>query len=428
MNGSEAGTNESKTTANGSGTIFEWVKDGGEQRKNGESGLRTVLLPLPASRSIIRRLEEEDLSSHGLYNSKNWMKKTSSSSLDLNSSSLVPEKILAKINKILSVLLATAQLLVVGPNGEIEKARALIDQGSEISLISEYLVQLLHLPRSHSSISLIGIGGKKANTTKGSTEFRIRSRFDAITEIPITAHILSKLTTSLPSTNTQNQTWPHLEGLSLADYNYAIPGSVDIILGADVYSQIIEDGLVNINSSPNQFQGYHISADRELHDVFQRFWKLEEVPSFTTSSLSTGEQECKRHYQLTHSCDHQGRYIVRLPFKYSATKLGNSRSRALRMMSNLKRKFANDSDYEQAYSEFLDEYERLSHMRRVPLSQPEPAAIYYLPHHGVFRKNSSTTKLRVVFNGSSQTDTGTSLNDLLHTGTKLQINVFDVLV
>ncbi|GFX36408.1 uncharacterized protein TNCV_3671631 [Trichonephila clavipes] len=32
--------------------------------------------------------------------------------------------------------------------------------------------------------------------------------------------------------------------------------------------------------------------------------------------------------------------------------------------------------------------------------------IYYLPHHGVFRPDKRTTKLRVVFNGSAATTSG----------------------
>lgn len=45
------------------------------------------------------------------------------------------------------VILATAQVTVISKNEELSHARALIDQGSEISLISERLVQRLMLPR-----------------------------------------------------------------------------------------------------------------------------------------------------------------------------------------------------------------------------------------------------------------------------------------
>lgn len=101
-----------------------------------------------------------------------------------------------------SCLLATAQVVVISNNGETTKARAL-DQGSEISLISEHLVQVLHLPRIHSSISLIGVGSKKVHKSKGSTCFSIRSHFSSNMEISLSAHILPRLTTSLPSINIQ---------------------------------------------------------------------------------------------------------------------------------------------------------------------------------------------------------------------------------
>ena len=88
-------------------------------------------------------------------------------------------------------------------------------------------------------------------------------------------------------------------------------------------------------------------------------------------------------------------------------------------MTNLSKKFTSDPAYAHSYSKFLEEYERLQHMKRVPETQAEPQLSYYLPHHGVIRESSITTKLRVVFNGSSRTSTGVSLNDILHTGAKL---------
>lgn len=87
------------------------------------------------------------------------------------------------------VLLATAQVLAVSSSGETVKVRALIDQGSEISLVTERLVQMLHLPRTSSSIPLTGIGTQQSNTTKGLTHFTIRSHTGNF-EVNITAYIL----------------------------------------------------------------------------------------------------------------------------------------------------------------------------------------------------------------------------------------------
>ncbi|XP_073811753.1 uncharacterized protein [Musca autumnalis] len=45
---------------------------------------------------------------------------------------------------------------------------------------------------------------------------------------------------------------------------------------------------------------------------------------------------------------------------------------------------------------------------------------YYLPHHAVFKPDSTTTKVRVVFNASCPSSNGLSLYDMLHTGPVLQ--------
>ncbi|KAG8148373.1 CinsV21_orph1 protein [Chelonus insularis] len=60
--------------------------------------------------------------------------------------------------------------------------------------------------------------------------------------------------------------------------------------------------------------------------------------------------------------------------------------------------------------------------------EPNGLPHFYSPHHGVLRKQSLTTKLRIIFNGSDQTSSSFSLNDVLHTGVELQADIFDVLL
>src|SRR5436190_9696396 len=48
---------------------------------------------------------------------------------------------------------------------------------------------------------------------------------------------------------------------------------------------------------------------------------------------------------------------------------------------------------------------------------------YYLPHHAVYRPTSETSKVRVVFDGSCKTTSGSSLNDHLYIGPKLQTDI-----
>ena len=53
---------------------------------------------------------------------------------------------------------------------------------------------------------------------------------------------------------------------------------------------------------------------------------------------------------------------------------------------------------------------------------------YYLPHHCVHKTESTTTKLKVVFDASARTTSGHSLKDCLLAGPKLQDDHFNILV
>ena len=97
----------------------------------------------------------------------------------------------------LRVLLATAQ---VGIYLLMEMlVRALIDQGSDISLISERIVQRSKMSRTRSTVSLVDIDGKVSNRTRGSVNFSLSPHFQSDFECTITAHVLINLTSSIPS-------------------------------------------------------------------------------------------------------------------------------------------------------------------------------------------------------------------------------------
>lgn len=69
----------------------------------------------------------------------------------------------------------------------------------------------------------------------------------------------------------------------------------------------------------------------------------------------------------------------------------------------------------------MEEYERLGHMRKVGVYSDDLSKNgYFLPHHSVFKENSSTTKLRVVSDGSCKRPSQSSLNDELSAGPALQ--------
>jgi len=90
-----------------------------------------------------------------------------------------------------------------------------------------------------------------------------------------------------------------------------------------------------------------------------------------------------------------------LPFKKPPPlDIGHSKLRAEQVLNTVIRKLNDKPDVKKEYREFLAEYEKLGHMRQTSMLKTPSRQFVYLPHHGVIRESSSTTRLRVVFNAS----------------------------
>jgi hypothetical protein len=94
----------------------------------------------------------------------------------------------------------------------------------------------------------------------------------------------------------------------------------------------------------------------------------------------------------------------------------------------MERKFKQDSNLKQQYNKFLDEYQEMQHMSLIEEADDSNLPSYYLPHHAVLNEESETTKLRVVFDGSCQSNSGLSLNDILMTGPTIQEDLISIVM
>lgn len=146
---------------------------------------------------------------------------------------------------------------------------------------------------------------------------------------------------------------------------------------------------------------------------------MEEIPRKVL--VTPLDEQCENHFRSTHSRCPDGRYIVRLPFKEGPPiDIGETRHIAEKMLASLHRRFHKYPEQKPEYSDFLQTYETLGHMQEVSGSPHPSCQQVYLPHHPVLRESSATTHLRVVFNASSISTNGSSLNDHLLVGPKLQ--------
>lgn len=148
---------------------------------------------------------------------------------------------------------------------------------------------------------------------------------------------------------------------------------------------------------------------------------IQEIP------LNEEEKYCENHFAENVSRNENSQYVIRIPFKngLSEPTLGNSRKIALASLFQLEKRFKAKPQLAVEYKKFIDEYINLGHMEAVDYDPN--ALIYYLPHHCVLR-DSTTTKLRVVFNASQKTDNGKSLNDFLAIGALPQTDMINIIL
>lgn len=117
---------------------------------------------------------------------------------------------------------------------------------------------------------------------------------------------------------------------------------------------------------------------------------------------------------------------VRLPFNDKKNELGDSYQIALKRFYALERRLVQNPQLYEEYSKFLDEYKELGHMMEVTGSEAIEDG-YFIPHHAVFKNDSCTTKLRVyVFDASSKSSNGISLNDTLLSDPTIQEDLFSI--
>lgn len=348
------------------------------------------------------------------------------------------------------VLLATALIRVQDSRGSSMVCRAFLDNGSQGSFITERCAQKLQLPRHRLNVKVSGLASVGVECVRSSVPLVFSSLYNQ-DRFETTALVLSKISNLLPSCPIKMDKWPHLEGLRLADPQFFQPGPVDVLLGADIFSTLmcfgrsvfypgfpsaVESvlGWIVMGSIPtkqeesipcHQIIVHHVQVDAEA--LLQKFWEVEDVPQ--ASTLTEEEKQCEDYFVSTVSRDAEGRFQVCLPFRSGTKKLGSSRDIALRRFHQVERRLTLNSELKSEYVSFMEEYEKLGHMSLVPQQKLDllQEKMCYLPHHAVFKQDSSTTKMRVVFDASAKSSTGVSLNDLLMVGPKLQEDLFGLL-
>jgi hypothetical protein len=170
-------------------------------------------------------------------------------------------------------------------------------------------------------------------------------------------------------------------------------------------------------------------SSETLNEQVKKFWQLESKDVYVEQPVLSEDDLRGKRILETSIVDIGKRYQVSLMWKNDNVVLPNNRQVALKRLYALEKRFARDADFAKKYDAVVQEYVNLGHARRLSADEAksETHKTWYLPYHGVINASSSTTKVRVVFDGAAEFQ-NTSLNKNLLRGPNLLVSIFGVLL
>ncbi|XP_037930221.1 uncharacterized protein LOC119664950 [Teleopsis dalmanni] len=335
-------------------------------------------------------------------------------------------------------LIPTAVVLIKDKYGLYQPIRALLDSCSEISFITEKMAKQLQLPFERINQEVSGIGDVRTQIRHSITatiKSRI-SKFEWSSQFAVT----KRISLNHPEQLIDTTSWNFPESLVLADPLFFKPQHIDLLISTQGFFELILDGKISLGTSLpcllNTELGWIIGGqykntptDRALtcnyiqssniDSMLQKFWKIEELESDQKINYSKEELSCGKHFVENTTIISNGQIQVRLPFKESPEVLGESFEMAKRRFLSLERRLERQQTLKEDYVKFMQEYLMLGHMSRVD-NFDNITPHYIIPHHCILRPQSTTTKLRVVFDASACTSSGRLLNEILMVGPTIQ--------
>lgn len=345
-------------------------------------------------------------------------------------------------------ILPTAFVRICVGNRFVGTARALCDTGANPNLIAHNLVKGFYSSSKIVKGTVEGVGNDPIRI-KREIMVTLKPWYESDESIEAKFLILpqsSKWCPMLPHSNVQCADIDVSRVEQLADPSFWQCGPVSLILGIEIWVQLMQESIIRLNKSivcqNTRFgtvimgqgrgteNGQALQVNAINHESYEpvlkfleRFWKFEDLHLCTAKDA---EQEmCEAIFKEQHSRDADGRFVVAIPIKPNVLDIGSSRRIALKRFLMLERRFARDKEYHKLYVKFMREFADLGHIVEVPYNQiTDGKMAYHMPHHGVM----SSSVIRVVLDASCKTDKGISLNEVQMVGEKLQRELVEILL
>ena len=319
---------------------------------------------------------------------------------------------------------------VFASNGETcVQTTALLDSGSDATLISESLANKLQLSGITKDIALTNVLSMTNKFPSKLVNFSI-SWGSHPEQLPITnawvVHDL-KFSTSPGRVSSAKESYDYLNDIP---FDPVESENIELLIGADhpnlhLYTETRSRNhnepvalhtalgwvLFGGNKKTENCMLNKVTLESAT-DIIQRFWDIESYGTVPKDDVSAMTVEDKRSIEILKQTTFKSgnHYITGLLWKESNSILPNNKSLALSRLYNLERKLAKHPQIRQMYTETMKEYIKKGYARK--LSDKKANTISprtnYIPHHSVTNINKPN-KLRIVFDAAAKFS-NTSLN------------------
>ena len=244
--------------------------------------------------------------------------------------------------------------------------------------------------------------------------------------------------------------YDHLSRLDLADtLDNKAPMKVEMLIGSDIYWDLVTGETIRGQSGPvavNTRLGWELSGpaepvgqqdptvslmtthtlqvgaleDKDTDVLLQSFWELE---SFGVQNFN----DLAYNHFMSNVTLRNGRYEVSLPWREYHEPLPNNYNLSLNRLHSLLQRLKRTPAIFREYDAIIRDQLSKGIVETVNHSTNVLGKVHYLPHHAVIRRDKETTKVRVVYDASAQSN-GPSLNNCLYTGPKFNQRILEILL
>ncbi|XP_066912482.1 uncharacterized protein, partial [Clytia hemisphaerica] len=335
-------------------------------------------------------------------------------------------------------------------NGEIKiKVNALLDTGSDTTLIKSSLASKLNLSGKSQTMRISNVLTKKQSFKSKSVNFTISPASQNLNSaIPIQdAWVVDNLNVRMRPYNLPNlkKRCDHLKDISIVQ---PLKGDVEVLIGADTPEALLHLDFVKGKSKNDPMAvktifGWTLFGGRsseksvtanflsfeKLEASVERFWQQESYA--TTSMLSPAllTKDERRALTLLENGTNfvEGRCEVGMLWRKDKVQLENNRFLAEKRLLSTEKRLEKFPEIKEIYHSKIEEYITLGHVKKLSDTEAKSVSnkINYIPHHFVLEPRKPG-KIRIVFDASSNFK-GTSLNKSLLPGPNLLNNLVTVL-